>query len=277
MWIGSLALIGVPPLSGFWSKDSVLVACWESGQYALFAVALLTVILTSFYVIRLMGMIFNGGTSVEPRSEVEDHEARPHHEHGEASWVMLVPYGVLAVLTVLIGLAGPFVGDFLTSAFHEYYTGALNIAIANGSAVSSAETLSGLGLEIIVAVASTLMIVIGALPAYRLYISHKLQPETTVGKSRGLRSLYKFMWNRWYIDTFYTKVFVNTTIALQEPLKRYIESALDRALNRGIPQVFQVLSKQFKKIQTGILSVNMLYFLLFLVLIILLLRLGGFL
>jgi NADH-quinone oxidoreductase subunit L len=119
------------------------------------------------------------------------------------------------------------------------------------------------------------MIVLGAIPSYRLYVTHKSQPEVVVSKSRGLQLLYKFLWNRWYIDAFYNKVFVNTTIALREPLKRYIESPLDWVFNRGVPEGFQGLSKQFKKIQTGILSVNMIYFIAFLAVIVLVLWLGG--
>jgi NADH-quinone oxidoreductase subunit L len=276
MWIGTLALVGVPLFSGFWSKDSVLAATWTSGQYALFAVALLTVILTSFYAFRMMGMIFHSGKSTGPtQPEIEDHEDAAKHEHGEASWIMLIPIGILAALTVIIGFAGQWVSDFLTNAFNKYFIGTLHLVASNS--VASTSALSGLGLEIVVAVASTLMIIVGAYPAYRLYVQHKSNPENIVGKSRGLQNIYKFLWNRWYIDAFYNKVFVNTTLAIREPLKRYIESPLDQALNNGIPRIFNGLSKQFKKIQTGILSVNMLYFLIFLVIALLVLWLGGFL
>jgi NADH-quinone oxidoreductase subunit L len=275
MWIGALALIGVPPFSGFWSKDSVLIACWESGQYAIFAIALVSVILTSFYVIRLMGMIFHSGGHSENHEVIEDHVENHPHSHGEANWVMLIPYGILAVLTIAIGIAGPWVGEFLTSTFNNYFTGSLGITVAT-EATASTSALSGLGLEIVIAAASILMVLIGAIPAYRLYISHKSSPENIVGKSKPLQGIYKFLWNRWYIDAFYNKVFVNTTLALREPLKKYIEGPMDWAMNRGIPEGFQGLSGLLKKVQTGKLRVNMLYFLVFLVLALVLLWLGGF-
>jgi NADH-quinone oxidoreductase subunit L len=278
MWIGALALIGVPPFSGFWSKDSVLLACWESGQYAIFAVALVSVILTSFYVIRLMGMIFHSGSTAGAKAEeIEDHEDRPHHEHGEANWVMLVPYGILAVLTVAIGIAGPWIGEFITHTFEQYFVGTLGITVAAGEAAATTAALSGLGLEIVIAVASTLMVILGAIPAYRLYISHKSQPENIVDKSSGLRGIYKFLWNRWYIDAFYNKVFVNTALAIREPLKKYIENPLDWFMNRGVPEGFTKLSNALKKVQTGRLRVNMLYLLAFLAFILVLLWFGGFL
>ncbi len=271
MWIGALALIGVPPFSGFWSKDDILVVTWQSGQYALFAISLGTVILTTFYVIRLMGMIFHNGKQVE---EVSDHG---DHKHGEASWLMVAPYGILAALTVIIGLAGPWISGFLQTAFNNYYTNSLHLVATSSSVASTTSALSGVGLEIAVSATSILMIVIGAIPAYRIYIQHKSQPESIIGKHRSLQYLYKFLWNRWYIDAFYNKVFVNGALSILEPLKRYVEVPLDRALNEGIPKGFQGLSKQFKKIQTGILSVNMLYFLIFLVITLVILWLGGFL
>jgi NADH-quinone oxidoreductase subunit L len=276
MWIGALALIGVPPLSGFWSKDNILVVCWESGQYAIFAIALVTVILTAFYGIRLMGMIFHNKKEVKPHMEIEDHEDHPGHKHGEASWRMLAPYGILASLTVLIGLVGPWVSEFLTNSFDKYYTGPLGIAIAGGDVASTTSALSGLGLEIVVAIASTLMIVVGAIPAYRLYISHKANPETIIGKSSGLTAIYKFLWNRWYIDAFYNKVFVESTLRIRGSIEKYIENPIDRVINRGIPSGFMALSRGFKKIQTGKLRINMLYLLAFLVVLLLALWLGGF-
>jgi NADH-quinone oxidoreductase subunit L len=265
----------VPPLSGFWSKDDILIVTWQSGEYALFAVALVTVILTTAYVIRMMGMIFHSRSNVEPHAELEDHEDRPQHEHKEASWIMIVPYGILAVLTVIIGLTGPLISGFLTTAFTKYYT-SLHLVVTS-TAASSTSLLSGVGLEVLIGTLSVLMIIIGAIPAYRLYIQHKSQPETVVGKSGILPSLYKFLWNRWYIDAFYQKVFVNTTLAIRQPLERYVETPIDRALNNGIPYIFRKLSTAAKKIQTGILSVNMLYFIAFLALILLVLWLGGFL
>ena len=279
MWIGGLALMGVFPLSGFWSKDNVLIACFESGQYAIFAVALISVILTSFYVIRMMGLIFHTGTpdgNVHKEHEFQDRKLHPEHVHGEEGpWIMLAPYAILAALTVLIGLVGPLVSDFLSNAFEVYYTNSLGLTIASSTASSSA--LSGLGLEIAVALASTLMIIIGAIPAYRFYINSKSNPETVVAKSGVLKGLYTFLWNRWYIDAFYKKAFVEPSIRLGGLVQRYIENPLDRAINGGIPSGFGALSRVFKKFQTGKLRINMLYFLVFLVIALVILWLGGFL
>jgi NADH-quinone oxidoreductase subunit L len=279
MWIGALALMGVFPLSGFWSKDSVLLACWESGQYAIFGVALISVILTSFYVIRLMGLVFHTGTpdgNVHREEEFHDRKLHPEHVHGEEGhWLEVLPYGILAVLTVIIGLVGPYVSGYLSSAFTTYYSTGLGLTIASEAAVSHS-ALSGLALEIVIAVASTLMIVIGAIPAYKYYISSKAQPENILPKTGPLRSIYTFLWNRWYINVFYTKAFVEPSIKLGGFVQRYIENPLNSGINGGIPEGFKRLSTAFRKFQTGKLRVNMAYFLVVLVIALVLLWLGGF-
>lgn len=279
MWIGSLSLMGVFPLSGFWSKDNVLLACWESGQYLIFTVALVSVILTSFYVIRLMGLVFHTGPptgNVHKDHEFGDNEKHPDHVHGEeAHWMMLAPYAILAVLTVIIGLVGPLVSEFLSSTFENYYLNTLGLATVNEVHVSNS-LLSGLDLEIVIALASTLMIIIGAVPAYRLYIKSKVAPERIVEKSSLLRGLYTFLWNRWYIDAFYNKVFVEPSIKLGRLIQQYFETPLDKAINDGIPDGFKALSSVLRKMQTGKLRVNMAYLLVFLVLALLALWLGGF-
>lgn len=270
MWIAGLALIGVPPFSGFWSKDDILIACWNSGQYALFAVALGTVILTTFYVIRFMGMIFHGD-----RREGAIGQPKVGGEGREASWLMLAPYGILAALTVAIGLAGPWVGGFLQTAFANYFAGfptfAATVGSSTGTGTGASSPLGIPSLDIWVVAGSLLMVAIGALPAYRMYISCRTDPASLISSHAALRHLHKFLWNRWYIDAFYNKVFVEGTLSLRILLVRFVENPLDRALNVGVPDLFRGANRGLRKIQTGILSVNMLLFVAFLAVVLLLL------
>lgn len=278
MWIGSLALMGVFPLSGFWSKDNVLIACLESGQYAVFAVALLSVILTSFYVFRMMGLIFHTGIpdgNIHREQEFHDRKLAEDHAHGEEGHcIEVLPYGILAILTVLIGLVGPLVGDFLASAFSNYYA---NIGLAvEANTHFSVFGLSGIGLEILVAAASTLMILIGAVPAYILYIKPTSNPGNLLPERGIRRKIYNFLWNRWYINAFYNKVFVQPSIKLGGLVQHYIEDPLNSAINGGIPAILKRLSTAFSRLQTGKLRNNMAYLLAALVVALIFLWLGGF-
>ncbi|MEM4216961.1 MAG: NADH-quinone oxidoreductase subunit L [Candidatus Methanomethylicaceae archaeon] len=254
MWIASLALIGVPPLSGFWSKDGILLSCLESGQFALFLLAALTVAVTSFYTIRFMGIMFHKGHSVE----------KAHGDHkGEPSVLMLLPYGILAVLTVGIGLIGPWVKESIQELFKEQFY-ALHMISAEHSVHASVSPIA----EAVPIAVSLAMIAVGALPAYRAYISHKLDVSRILKRYEILRGLHVFLWNRWYIDAFFNKVFVNSVLASREPTAKYIEGGIDLALNVGIPRIFSGINNNIRKLQTGILSVNMLYILGFMLILI---------
>lgn len=254
MWIASLALIGVPPLSGFWSKDGILLSCLESGQFALFLLAALTVAVTSFYTIRFMGIMFHKGHSVE----------KAHGDHkGEPSILMLLPYGILAVLTVGIGLIGPWVKESIQELFKEQFY-ALHMISAEHSVHTSVSPIA----EAVPIAVSLAMIAVGALPAYRAYISHKLDVSRILKRYEILRGLHVFLWNRWYIDAFFNKVFVNSVLASREPTAKYIEGGIDLALNVGIPRIFSGINSNIRKLQTGILSVNMLYILGFMLILI---------
>lgn len=254
MWIASLALIGVPPLSGFWSKDGILLSCLESGQFALFLLAALTVAVTSFYTIRFMGIMFHKGHSVE----------KAHGDHkGEPSILMLLPYGILAVLTVGIGLIGPWVKESIQELFKDQFY-ALHMISAEHSVHTSVSPIA----EAVPIAVSLAMIAVGALPAYRAYISHKLDVSRILKRYEILKGLHVFLWNRWYIDAFFNKVFVNSVLASREPTAKYIEGGIDLALNVGIPRIFSGINSNIRKLQTGILSVNMLYILGFMLILI---------
>jgi NADH-quinone oxidoreductase subunit L len=97
--IGSLALVGIPPLSGFFSKDSILASALAAGGYGqlLFAAGLVGALLTGLYTFRLFFVVFLG----EPSPLVRQHAHG--HGHGEGPWTMTVPVAVLAVLAVVGG------------------------------------------------------------------------------------------------------------------------------------------------------------------------------
>jgi NADH-quinone oxidoreductase subunit L len=92
--IGSAALSGIPPLAGFWSKDEIITTAFRHHDYAVFAVALLTAVLTAFYMTRAVLLTFFG----EYRGELRAHESPP---------AMLAPMVLLAGLSIVAGFVGP--------------------------------------------------------------------------------------------------------------------------------------------------------------------------
>ncbi|MEK7863769.1 MAG: NADH-quinone oxidoreductase subunit L, partial [Chloroflexota bacterium] len=101
MLVAGGALAAIPPLAGFWSKDEIVGAAWNSGQTALWVVGILTAILTAFYVTRAMWMTFHG----EPR----DHHLYDHAHESPA--IMTLPLVALAVGSVTLGMIVGFPPD----------------------------------------------------------------------------------------------------------------------------------------------------------------------
>ena len=98
MLIAALCLMGLPPLVGFWSKDSILLSSLEAHSIPIFSLALITVVLTSFYTIRFVGMVFYGTES----AHLEHVKQEGGHLH-EADRTMWGACGVLAIMVVLLG------------------------------------------------------------------------------------------------------------------------------------------------------------------------------
>ncbi|HWH24161.1 MAG TPA: NADH-quinone oxidoreductase subunit L, partial [Candidatus Limnocylindria bacterium] len=96
MLIGSIAIAGIPPLAGFWSKDEILAGAFHAGFYWVWAVGVIVAVMTGLYMFRLMGKTFYGPSRVDPAVEPKVHES-------PAS--MTVPLILLAVPSVLLGLA----------------------------------------------------------------------------------------------------------------------------------------------------------------------------
>jgi NADH-quinone oxidoreductase subunit L len=165
--IGSLALAGVPPLAGFWSKDELLVVANEGGHDVLFVVLLLTALLTAFYMTRAVLMTFFG-------------EFRGHGEPHEGPRTMTGVLVALATVTVFVGLLGaPQLGAvFGQWVFFEEVEQALFVPW--------------------IAVASTLAALIGIAVGYRLYNTYRERDPL-----RSLGRAYTLVSNKYYIDDFY--------------------------------------------------------------------------
>src|SRR6185503_4977706 len=114
--VGWLAIAGVFPFAGFWSKDQILAEAWYRHHYALWAIGLVTAVITAFYMTRQVWLVFYSderwreAQATDAPDAVEAHEPaeQPHAgvqgEPHEAPWTMLVPLGVLAVLSAIGGI-----------------------------------------------------------------------------------------------------------------------------------------------------------------------------
>jgi NADH-quinone oxidoreductase subunit L len=249
MSLAAFSLMGVPlAFSGFWSKDMVLEASLIAGEYWIFLLAVLTVAVTCFYSVRMLGLTFLG----EKSSHVKELERGGHHIH-EAPRIMWGPYTALVAGTVGFGFAGPLVKEWLEKLFHEYMGEAAPIealeALKHGMPVGEA-TLLATG-------TSMLMLVIGALPAYYVYVKRARDPAEIVREGSPLKALWNFLYRRWYINMFYYSTFVYPTIAISRWTLRNIELRGIDKFNYALAEASAKFCNIFRKTHTGVLTYNL--------------------
>jgi NADH-quinone oxidoreductase subunit L len=221
--LAALSLIGLPPFPGFWSKDAVLLATLAASG-PLFVLALVTVGITAFYTVRFLGMVFYGP---ESKNLLHVKEGGGHLNDGEAS--MRFASGVLALFIVIAGLGGL----FLEKVLHHGFEASLTLEVGPHSGVAGGASSHGL-----VAVLSLLFLAAGALPAYYLYIVRKASPQALIERRSSLEGLYTFFWNRWFIDAFYRRVFVDGTMRLAAFVADGLEDRWDNLVHRRLPFLF---------------------------------------
>jgi NADH-quinone oxidoreductase subunit L len=192
MLIATLAIAGFPPLAAFFSKDAILLSAFQiEGGHPLYAVGLLTALLTSFYMFRLIFLTFHG------KQRYDEHHVHVH----ESPWSMLGPLVVLAILSVIGGwLAAPALWGG-----PDYFTSFLAPVFASGPAVEAVNEAAAHQLELILAVVAVISALFGLAVAYWLYLRQPAKPEQI---AKSMQPIYKTLLNKYYVDEFYAAVVV---------------------------------------------------------------------
>src|SRR5580700_5817802 len=198
MWVGSVAIAGIPGFAGFFSKDEILWQTYSSasGSKMLWVVGLATAGLTAFYMWRLMNMTFYGKSRVAPEVAAHIHESPP---------AMTVPLMLLAVGGVFAGWLGVPGAWGLSERFHGFerwlepaFASAATEAASGGAHDASTEWIL-MGISVAVAI-------IGIVVA-RYFYHHKPHVPDTLEKS--LKPLHGLLYNKYYVDEVYDFLFVN--------------------------------------------------------------------
>jgi NADH-quinone oxidoreductase subunit L len=195
--IGTLALAGVPPFAGFWSKDEILLEAFHHHR-GLYAMGLAAAFLTAFYMFRVIFYTFSG--------TLRSHHAHPH----ESPPVMTRPLWVLAGFSAVIGLVG---APFLGNPFHRY----LHFEGIEAPAF-------GLG------VALTSVLVAGAGIAAAAAVYHwRVVPSAALRRAAG--PLFTLVSNKYYFDEVYAAMIVRPTVAAARFLRTFDVYVIDLAVN----------------------------------------------
>jgi NADH-quinone oxidoreductase subunit L len=273
MLLAAFSLAGVPFFSGFWSKEAVLTVAWGAGLVGPLALAVITAALTAFYTFRMIGLTFHG----EKSHRVIELEAEGR-KIKEASPIMYVPFGIMAVASLCIGLVGWVFEGWIKKAFEESFEETFS-SIARATVLHSSVSFTGgegAGPQLLTMSLSLLMLIIGAVPAYFMYISRRYDPSLILARSPLLHAFHNFFFKRWYINRFYYKAFVYPLIATSQGLYRWVEL---RGFERGISSFASGVAdfaQRFRRLQTGFLNYNMIGVLIGLLLVALIIfGLGG--
>jgi NADH-quinone oxidoreductase subunit L len=225
--VGSLALMGIPIFSGFWSKDGIVSAAFASGDtlgYVLYAAGLAGALLTGLYTSRLYFAVFRG----EPSEFVKDHA---HEGHGEGPRSMLIPVGVLSVLATIGGLVViPGVWEPFLHWIDETAEPLVEATVAEDYGTS--------------AIAVSLAFV-GFLLARRAFRAGR-QIVTNAG-------IWRVLEHKFYFDEMYDSLFSKPAAALAVALRRNVEEpVVERSLDEIGAGTLQV-GGEVARVQTGLL------------------------
>jgi NADH-quinone oxidoreductase subunit L len=254
MWAAGLALMGAPFITtGFWSKDAIFAAVYESGNnwaIPIFAIALITAIITAFYTTRMIGMVFFGNKS----KHIEKMEKEGHHIH-EAPMSMWVPYGILAALTIGIGVIGLSAEQGIHHLFTEYLSHTFGIESAHEEVAMESEAMLGgflSGVNPIALMASLIAFAVGFGLGYVFYIGRFVDPVKFVNSNLFFYGIHKFFLNRWYLNSVIYWCFVIAPLYFARGIWRYMESTVIDGMNKGSEKAVGWSAKVIQGTQTGI-------------------------
>ena len=225
--VGAVAIAGIPPFSGFWSKDEILFEAFRSGHHLIWAVGLVTAFMTAFYMFRQVFLVFTGNSRAD--------ESTRQHIH-ESPQIMTVPLILLAGLAVLGGVVGiPFfkggspLHNYLNPVFGHNVHLALPIQ-AEGAAHGAHSSLEFLLMGISV-VAGLLGILIAGLMYFKplaVHVPAFLRPDVL---SDRFKSIYTLLSNKYFIDEVYDAVVVDPIKKLYRYCLTFDLSVIDGLVN----------------------------------------------
>jgi len=229
MFLGTIAISGLPPFSGFFSKDEILAHVYEHSP-ALWFVGVLTSMLTAFYMFRMMFLTFWGSF----RGTHEQH----HHLH-ESPKSITIPLIVLAVLSVGGGLLG--LPEFW--GFNNYIGEHLDPVIMrkNPSIMSHDTEWMLMGLAVLSAVAVIYF-------AYQMFIKNSVLP---VENEKQLKSWQRLVYNKYYVDEFYDALFRKPLDGISKAFYKFFDIQLIDGIVNGVGTSVNWVSGLVRKAQTG--------------------------
>lgn len=233
MFVATLAIAGIFPLAGFWSKDEILAGAMKSGGIHIlwWLIALGTAFMTSFYMFRLYYMTFYGEPRMPPETVAHVHESPPS---------MRVPLILLAVLSMIGGFIGvPPEGGMLHHVLEPVFHEAL--ALSGGHHAFAL-------IDVLLMVVSLAVALAGWWMAYRFYVQH---PELPAQWAERWRSYYELLLNNYYVDEGYAAVFIKPVYTFSRVLWRWVDDFVIDGIVNLVGKMVAFIGEGVRWFQTG--------------------------
>jgi NADH-quinone oxidoreductase subunit L len=241
MWVGSLALAGIFPFAGFYSKDAIVDATFGAGTavgFYAWVCTLLAAMLTGFYSWRLLFLTFHG----KPRASAQ----AMAHVH-ESPAVMLLPLVVLAIGALVAGFS--LEAQFLQEAKGAFWAGSIFTSPDNQVLAQMEHVEKDIAW---LPLAPTVAGVLGILAAFVMYVLNPLLP---VRLAQTFGPVYRLFLNKWYFDELYNLIFVQPAVRLARILWQVGDATIIDGVPNGLAELTSDGSRQVVKLQTGSLAV----------------------
>ena len=238
MWIGSLAIAGIPFFAGYWSKDAILESAYAAhtgiATYG-FVMGTLAAFLTAFYSWRLIIMTFHG----KPRANAHTME----HVHESTPW-MTVPLMILSLGAIFSGWA-----------LHEDFIGTDQLLFWAGSIASGPNNHILVDMEHVPSFIALLPTITGVLGIALAYVMYMLVPTLPARVATTFQPIYQFLLHKWYFDELYDAIFVRPAQWLARTLWHTGDEKLIDGMPNGAAAIMAGGSAEVVKIQTGSIAV----------------------
>jgi NADH-quinone oxidoreductase subunit L len=238
MWAGSLALAGIFPFAGYYSKDAILEAAFADGSPVAiygFVCGVLAAFLTAFYSWRLLLLTFHG------RSRADHHVLEHVHE---SPLVMTGPLIVLAVGALIAGFS--LRGLFIGADWHAFWRNSIGVVPGNDILARMEEIPAW------AALAPSVLALLGIALAYVMYVA---VPTLPAGIAARFAPIYRFLLNKWYFDELYDAVLVRPFFALARLLWQVGDVTIIDGVPNSIAHIAEDSAEQAVKLQTGSIAV----------------------
>lgn len=238
--IASLAISGIPPLSGFFSKDDILWYSYANGNIVYWLIGAFTALLTAFYMFRLVYLTFYG-------NERFGHEKHPHESPG----IMTIPLIILAVLSAIGGFIG--IPEIFSGEHGNLFENWLEPIFSNANAKLATFGVQSHSTEILLMTVTIAGVVGSILYARYLYLQKTELPAVYSKKFKGI---YNLLLNKYFIDEVYDATVVNPIVnGSEKVLWKFTDNKIIDGIVNGAASLIEVISRNIRKLENGIAQV----------------------